>query len=116
LVQTIQNLVGSIRGDASIEQIMGEIGTISEVVTKVIEQTQSSGQGEMVGRLVQCRDRLLEAGDHGQGIASKGPEGDREWRMWTQTVPPIAFEIARQTKEVVQQVDRIDLASDNDFS
>ncbi len=118
MVQTIPNLVGSIRGDGSIEQIMGEIETISEVVNKVITQTQSSGQGEMAGRLIQCRDRLLESGDRGQEIASKGRGGgaDREWRMWTQTLPPIAFEIARQTKELVQQIDQLVLAGESDFS
>jgi hypothetical protein len=27
--------------------------------------------------------------------------------MWTQTLPPIAFEIARETKELVQRVDQL---------
>jgi hypothetical protein len=34
--------------------------------------------------------------------------GEMEWRVWTQSLPPIAFEIARETKELVQRVDAID--------
>ncbi|CCF46718.1 hypothetical protein CH063_03934 [Colletotrichum higginsianum] len=121
LVQNIQNLVGSIRSDASINQITSEIGGIVQVVDKVISETEASGNGGMIARLVACRDRLLEAGergmdiDRGQDVGASG-RNDREWRMWTQTLPPIAFEIARETKELVQRVDRLVGNGDDDFS
>jgi hypothetical protein len=112
LVQTIQNLVGSIRSDASIAQITNQITDIADIVGKVVSETENSGNGQLIGRLATCRDRLLEASDRGQDIAAKGRgAGDREWRMWTQTLPPIAFEIARETKELVQRVDRIVLSN-----
>ncbi|EFQ27836.1 uncharacterized protein GLRG_02980 [Colletotrichum graminicola M1.001] len=121
LVQNIQNLVGSIRSDASINQITSEINGIVEVVDKVISETDASGNGGMVTRLMACRDRLLEASDRGMDIdrgLDVGASGrnDREWRMWTQTLPPIAFEIARETKELVQRVDRLAGNLDDDFS
>lgn len=62
----------------------------------------------MVSRLNECRERLLEANYRGQEIAKAGVDtADRDWRMWTQTLPPIAFEIARETKELVQCVGKL---------
>ena len=73
MVQTIQGLVGSIRGDAPIQQINGEITSIAEVVAKVVAETEASGNfGDMLERLSACRQRLLEAGDHGMNLAARG--------------------------------------------
>ncbi|KAI0444898.1 hypothetical protein F4803DRAFT_219746 [Xylaria telfairii] len=118
MVQTIQGLVGSIRSDAPIQQINQEITSISEVVGKVVAETEASGNaGEMIERLSACRQRLLEAGAHGKTLAARGlGENDREWRMWTQTLPPIAFEIVRETKELVQRIDRLLSPAGEDFS
>ncbi|KAI6082464.1 hypothetical protein F4821DRAFT_246974 [Hypoxylon rubiginosum] len=119
MVQTIQGLVGSIRGDAPIQQINEEITSIADVVGKVVAQTEDYGNGgDMTERLSACRQRLLEAGDQGKDLAARGlGETDREWRMWTQTLPPIAFEIVRETKELVQRIDRLVLSpTADDFS
>ncbi|KAI1366255.1 hypothetical protein F5Y08DRAFT_327462 [Xylaria arbuscula] len=119
MVQTIQGLVGSIRGDAPIQQINGEITSIADVVAKVVAETEASGNfSDMLERLSACRQRLLEAGDHGKNLAARGlGESDREWRMWTQTLPPIAFEIVRETKELIQRLNRLGLSpTDEDFS
>lgn len=107
LVQTIQNLVQLIRGDADIDQITEEINAIADVVGKVVAETETLGSEgrELTQRLGACRMRLLEAGDSGMDLAADGKDpGSREWRMWTQTLPPIAFEIARETKEVVMRL------------
>ncbi|KAI1374330.1 hypothetical protein F4677DRAFT_176564 [Hypoxylon crocopeplum] len=119
MVQTIQGLVGSIRGDAPIQQINEEITSIADVVGKVVGQTEAYGNGgDMTDRLSTCRQRLLEAGDQGKDLAARGlGESDREWRMWTQTLPPIAFEIVRETKELVQRIDRLVMSpTAEDFS
>lgn len=119
MVQTIQGLVGSIRGDAPIQEINQEITSISEVVGSVIAETEASANaGEMLGRLSAYRQRLLEAGDHGKNLAARGlGESDREWRMWTQTLPPIAFEIVRETKDLIQRIDRMIMSpAGEDFS
>jgi hypothetical protein len=116
MVQTIQALVGSIRSDAPIDKITTQIGEIADIVGRVINETEASGNGgQMLDRLVGCRQRLLEAGDRGEDLAAagKGPR-DREWRMWTQTLPPIAFEIARETKELVRRVDGLVAAGGGD--
>ncbi|KAF3348645.1 hypothetical protein VD0002_g1410 [Verticillium dahliae] len=117
LVQNIQNLVGSIRSDATISQISSEIDGITNVVSKVVAETESTGNGNLTIRLATCRDRLLEANDQGIDLSSSGTN-ERDWRMWTQTLPPIAFEIARETKELVQRVDRLVMnnGADDDFA
>ncbi|KAK8058835.1 hypothetical protein PG994_009283 [Apiospora phragmitis] len=119
LVQTIQSLVSSVRSDASIAQINDQIDTIADVVGRVMSEAQSNGVGnDMLDRLASCRQRLLEAGEHGQDLASRGLGAeDNQWRMWTQTLPPIAFEIAREMKELAQSVGRLVMSpSADDFS
>ncbi|KAI3395732.1 hypothetical protein diail_955 [Diaporthe ilicicola] len=116
LVQTIQSLVGLIRGAADISRIEPLIRSIVETVGKVISETEASGNGDMIGRLADSQQRLMEAGERGQDLAADGKdERDREWRMWTQTLPPIAFEIARETKELVQSVGQL-VSGRDDFS
>ncbi|KAK0630119.1 hypothetical protein B0T17DRAFT_210799 [Bombardia bombarda] len=110
LVQTIQNLVQLIRNDADIDQVTEEINTIGDVVGQVVSETEATGGngGELVRRLASCRERLMEAGNRGVDLAAEGKDTrSREWRMWTQTLPPIAFEIARETKELVQRIDQL---------
>ncbi|KAH8682280.1 hypothetical protein BX600DRAFT_430164 [Xylariales sp. PMI_506] len=118
LVETIQNLVGSIRGDASIAQINEQILSIADIVGRMISELEASGsRDEMLERLLSCRQRLLEAGEHGQDLASRGLDPqDREWRMWTQTLPPIAFEIARETKGLVERIGDMIMSNGDDFS
>lgn len=116
LVQTIQSLVGSIRGAADINQIDPLIRSIIDTVGRVISETEASGHADMIGRLADSQQRLTEAGSRGQELAADGMgEDDRDWRMWTQMLPPIAFEIARETKELVQRIDQL-LAANDDFS
>jgi hypothetical protein len=115
LVSDIQTLVGSIRADADIREITTQISSINAVVGKVVARAQTTGHGRMVTRLGECRERLLEANDTGRDLAQSGVQpGDRDWKMWSQTLPPIAFEIARETKELVQQVGQ--LAGADEFS
>lgn len=62
-------------------------------------------------KLSSCQQRLIESGEKGRAIADEAredDEGERAWRQWTQSLPPIAFEIARETKELVLRVDTID--------
>ncbi|KAI5865692.1 hypothetical protein GGS23DRAFT_350738 [Durotheca rogersii] len=119
MVQTIQGLVSSIRSDAPIQQINEQITSIADIVERVVEETESCGNpGGMVERLSSCRERILEAGDQGKDLSARGlGESDREWRMWTQTLPPIAFEIVREVKELVKRVDRLVMSpTADDFS
>ncbi|KAF4630297.1 hypothetical protein G7Y89_g7845 [Cudoniella acicularis] len=122
LVQNIQSLVSSIRSEAGISAISDQITAIADNVGTVVSSTEtamsSTGngllrtQGEpILKKLSNCRQRLLAAGGQGRAIASEGrddEEGERAWKQWNQSLPPIAFEIARETKELVLRVDIID--------
>jgi hypothetical protein len=115
LVSDIQTLVGSIRGDADIREISTQISSINAIVGKVVARAQTNGHGRLVVRLGDCRERLLEANDTGRDLAQNGAQpGDRDWKMWSQTLPPIAFEIARETKDLVEHISQ--LAGGDDFS
>jgi hypothetical protein len=132
LVQNIQSLVSSIRSEAGIGDISSQITAIADNVGKVVSSTDaamsSTGNGPLrtqaepiLKKLSNCRQRLLDAGEKGRNIADEGrddDEGERTWRSWTQSLPPIAFEIARETKELVLRVDVIDgeRRGDDDFS
>ncbi|KAI1823318.1 hypothetical protein F4861DRAFT_531638 [Xylaria intraflava] len=118
LVHNIQEFVGSIRRNAPIEQINKGIESIADVVDKVVSETEDNGITTEVEGLAACRQRLLEAGDHGKNIAAHGLEDDDDlaWRMWTQTLPPIAFEIVRETKELVQRIDHMASPAAEEFS
>lgn len=117
LVSAIQNLVGSIRGNAPMEQITGEMGTIAGVVDKVIGETQASGNGNLVTRLNASRDKLLDADGRGRSIIGKGKgPSDREWKGFTQGLPPVVFELAREMKELGVRVDELVGGGGDDFS
>lgn len=69
-------------------------------------------KGEPILRsLSQSREQILAKGVEGRAIADaerEDDEGERQWRAWNQSLPPIAFEIARETKELVGLVDFLD--------
>lgn len=79
-------------------------------------RTQTKG---IVKKLSDCRTKLTEAADKGRKIADMGDDdagrGEMEWRVWTQSLQPIAFEIVRETKELVQRVDVIDGTSRKEY-
>ncbi|EPQ63260.1 Bgt-4971 [Blumeria graminis f. sp. tritici] len=135
LVQNIQSLVTAIRSESGITATGNSINTISEVVGAVVSHAESkifaTGNSELrtrgeqiIKKLAASQKRLIESGEIGRQIAEEGrddDEGERAWRVWNQSLPPIAFEIAREVKDLVLQVDRVDLAlndasNDEDFS
>lgn len=115
LVSDVQNLVSYVRGNAEMGQITSEVLTIDAIVGKILGETTSSGYGSMTTRLAAVRDRLMEANERGRDLAqSAAGQDDHPWRTWTQTLPPIAFEIARETKELVQRIGGLSSSGDVD--
>ena len=109
---SIQNLVSSIRDlQAPIGKINDEIEAIGNIIGRVKETMESNGSGgNILYNLQELRQRLFEAAEKGRDLAAQGRDSnDREWGMWKNTLPPIAFGIAREMKELlVQQVDQND--------
>lgn len=117
LLSDVHNLVECVRANGNIGQISMEIDSINDIVSNLVSETQNSGRGNMVVRLSKCRDHLLEAKHRGQEIADSGAQ-EREWDIWTQTLPPIAFEVAQEAKELVNVIgELVALSQDaDDFS
>lgn len=104
-MSAVQSLVNCVRGDADIWQIADDVESISATVSSIVVAANASNYGAEVSRLDSCRERLVEAGQRGRDLADSGAgQGDREWRMWAQSLPPIAFEITRETKELPQRI------------
>ncbi|CAK7206231.1 component of the polarisome [Sporothrix eucalyptigena] len=117
MVQIIQDMVGSIRSGAGVQQITSQINEIADIVGKVIAETEASGNGgPSLDKLVSCRQRLVDAGDRGEAMSAAEANGGRkmDMRQWTTSLPPVAFEIARETKELVKRIDRLVLGDAND--
>ncbi|KAL4930000.1 putative cell polarity protein [Aspergillus undulatus] len=124
LVQSIQSLVASIRGDESMTTIRTHVSAIASIVTNVSMSTEHliskpetnpalrHRAGTSVQTLEYQRSRLV-------GAAAEGEQAEEpaQLRSYTNQLPPIAFEIARETKELVQRLDSSDHhdAEDDDF-
>ncbi|WEW58976.1 component of the polarisome [Emydomyces testavorans] len=124
LVQAIQALVASIRAEDDISVVQTHITSISSVVKNVVASTDAIAQpnanpalreraGPVVEMLSSCCRQLVDAGQRGDQV-----RGDPEqMREVTGKLPPIAFQIARETKELVQRVDQLEMESreEDDF-
>ncbi|KAL6793888.1 hypothetical protein J3E68DRAFT_405390 [Trichoderma sp. SZMC 28012] len=117
LIPGIHNVVNCARADGDIRQISTHVSSVNGIVSSIVSETQKYGRGNLVVRLSDCRDRLVEANRRGQEMADSEVE-EKEWKSWTQTLPPIAFEIAREAMELVETVEELAAASqeEDDFS
>jgi hypothetical protein len=116
LVQSIQYLVASIRGEEPITTIRTHVSAIASIVTNVSQSTEhyihkpetNPALRQRVGTsifetLEHQRSRLVGAAAEGEGASDPA-----ESRTFITQLPPIAFELARKTRELVQQLDTID--------
>ncbi|KAJ5723925.1 Spa2 homology (SHD) of GIT [Penicillium malachiteum] len=122
MVQSIQALVASIRAEQELSSVETHVSAIGDVVSNVVSATEHliherSGDASLreqsepvIHSLDECRGRLMNA--VAEGHHAEGPEQLREV---TNQLPPLAFEIARQTKELVQRLELLMQADDDDF-
>lgn len=116
-------MLSSIRSETGVTAITSELSAIASVVGNIVTSTEtamsSTGNAELrtqakdiVKKLSGCRTEFIEAVDKGRKIADMGDDdggrGEMEWRVWIQSLPPIASEITWETKELGQRVDLID--------
>ncbi|KKY18051.1 putative cell polarity [Phaeomoniella chlamydospora] len=121
LVQSIQSLVNSIRAEDDMKIIRGYMNAIANVVGKVVSSTEA-GMREpnaspllrekaepVIRSLADCEARLLDASTESETL-----QNPMQMKEFTNRLPPLAFEIARETKELVQRLDTIDGDDDDD--
>jgi len=63
----------------------------------------------IIRTLADCENRLVDASTESESL-----RGAIQIKEFTNRLPPLAFEIARETKVLVQQLDTIDVADDED--
>jgi len=113
LVHHIQSLVSSIRTIDNPDIVEAKIASIATIITAVVKETQgvidtsqnpllAEQAGPVVRNLANCKAKLLAAEDDG-----KETQNHAEWKEHINVLPPIAFEIARETKELVGRVERV---------
>lgn len=125
LVESITAMVDAIRSGEAMPAIRTHITTIAgtiENIVGVVERTAgepSSFQATLSEKsrtsattLQECREQLLKAGSD-----STAYDGLSESKDFTQKLPPMAFQIARETKELVSRIMAIEVGhGDDDFS
>ena len=126
LVNHVQSLVALVRSSppSGLQPLTKELTSISSVVSTIISAMDNSmasdtslrnSAGTIVDKLEKCRERVLDAIDAGSEANLAEGKEDGEWEAWCQGLPPIAFEIARETKELVKVVDAVE-GQEDDFA
>ena len=122
LVQSITSLVDSVRKNDAMPTIQLHMTTISATIENIVNSVDRTGNepssyqatlreksGPIVSILQDCQEQMLQA-----SVASSA---DKEV---IGQVPPLAFKIARETKELVSRVMAIEAGpgrgGDDDFS
>ncbi|KAI9784358.1 MAG: component of the polarisome [Peltula sp. TS41687] len=119
LVQWIQALVNSIRTNAGLAIIRDYISDIAGIVANIVSWTSTAieearnpslraalrEQGQpVISKLCDCRALLLNANIEGERINDPSMLKD-----FTNKLPPLAFEIGRETRQLIQRIDQVDL-------
>lgn len=101
--------------------IRNHMNVLANVVGKVVSATETSMReptaspalqqkaAPVIRTLADCENRLLDA-----CVESENLQDDMQMKEFTNRLPPLAFEIARETKELVQRLDTIDAAEEED--
>lgn len=118
LVQSITSLVDGCRKEEAGPIIRNHMMSISTTIENIVNSVERTGNepssyqatlreksNPILTNLQECRDQMMQAGDE----TSPGKE-------FIQQLPPLAFKIARETKELVSRVMAIEAGTQEDFS
>jgi G protein-coupled receptor kinase-interacting protein 1 C term len=107
--------------------IRSHISEIASVVGSVVSATESSIEDgspisaalklkaeSSVKALAQCKGKLMAVSAESESIDAGSSRS--AIKALTQKLPPLAFEIARETKELVQKIELVGGAEVEDFS
>ncbi|KAJ5337655.1 Spa2 homology (SHD) of GIT [Penicillium brevicompactum] len=120
MVQSIQSLVASIRAEEKLHTVQTHVSAILGVVANVVGSTEHlmhersadlalrQASEPAILALGQCRTRLEATVNEGEDAMTA-----EELREVTNKLPPIAFEIARQTKDLVQRLEATSVEEDD---
>lgn len=101
LIPSIQSLVSSIRNNAEPPDVLDYLAAItsttSQIINKTSEDANSDDQrlSDILQSLAECVDKLEDAGREGEDIGN-----EKDWNAFVKGLPPLAFAIAKSTKEL----------------
>lgn len=124
LVQNVQVLVGSIRNGEQIPAIRNHVNGILDIVDIILAaaeggiETPTSFQSmfekeveTIYHKLNQCKLQLEHAIE-----VSVQHEGKASAKEFSQSLPPLAFQTAREAKDLVAKADGVMIGEGEDFS
>lgn len=100
LLSSIQTLVTLVRTSAPPPDILDTIQAITSTTSQIVQQTVSNVRAHSAGsRIARTLSDLVES------LESAGREGEKvdteqDWKDYVKQLPPLAFEIAREVKEL----------------
>jgi hypothetical protein len=122
-------LIEAIRREESMNNVRNNIERIASTVEAVLAASDKGAQdptsyrdewqtqtGPIQNNLEDCKNKLLQAGDDSQGY-----DNSASAKEFTQKLPPLAFQVARETRELVRRIQGIRVSGgggggDDDFS
>ncbi|KAK4690744.1 protein SPA2, partial [Lecanoromycetidae sp. Uapishka_2] len=108
LIPSIQSLVSSIRTNAEPPDILDHLAAIASTTSQIINKTAQDADdndkrvNSILQSLSESRDRLEDAGREGEEIGN-----DKDWNAFVKGLPPLAFAIAKGTKELGSWVESL---------
>ena len=100
LLTSVQSLVSAIRTSAPPPDILDTIVSITSTTSQIINQTyacvpNSSPAHPISERLAEEVEKMEQKGREGEAV-----ENEEDWQIYVKGLPPLAFEIAREVKEL----------------
>jgi len=79
-----------------LDNIQAITSTTSQIVQQTVSHVSAPSRGDSIaGLLSDCVERLEMAGREGENIDS-----EQDWTPYVKGLPPLAFEIAREVKDL----------------
>lgn len=113
-MQSIQSLHTSIQDDSYPAVVRGHLDSIASIVGKMVSETQKTTRATNNGILREQAEPLIEklavCGRRVRAASSESQQIDdlQTWSRFRETLAPLGFDIARETKELVQRIDQLD--------
>ena len=112
-MQSIQSLHASVRDDRPPAVTKKHLDGVGSIVGRMVSETQHTIHGTsntelgeqaepVIEKLAACRGKITSASGAIDSI-----EHVQRWIQFRETLPPLGFDVARETKELVQRLDQL---------
>ena len=101
MIPSIQSLVSSIRNNAEPPDVLDHLAAITSTTSQIVKKTSEDVSlndqqlNDLLQDLAESVDKLEDAGREGEEIGNV-----KDWEVFVKGLPPVAFAIAKNTKEL----------------